>query len=220
MNSMYHIILAGGSGSRFWPKSRKDKPKQLLKILGDDTMIRLTYNRLEKISDKNHILVVASKELSKQISKEIPEIPKENYIIEPSGKNTAPAIGLAALHVFKRDSNAIMGIYPADHIIMGDTKFKAIISSARKMVEKKASLITIGIKPTYPSTGYGYIQYDIREKTEGEEIYKVNTFAEKPSKETAEKFLNSGKFLWNGGMFIWKAEIILLEMKTFMCELH
>ena len=220
MNSMYHIILAGGSGSRFWPKSRKDKPKQLLKILGDDTMIRLTYNRLEKISDKNHILVVASKELSKQISKEIPEIPKENYIFEPSGKNTAPAIGLAALHVFKRDSNAIMGIYPADHIIMGDTKFKAIISSARKMVEKKASLITIGIKPTYPSTGYGYIQYDIRGKTEVEEIYKVKTFAEKPSKETAEKFLNSGKFLWNGGMFIWKAEIILLEMKTFMPDLH
>ena len=136
MKSMYHVILAGGSGSRFWPKSRNDTPKQLLKMLGDDTMIRLTYNRLEKISRADHILVVASRELSKQIHKEIPEIPKKNYIIEPSGKNTAPAIGLAALHVFKRDCDAVMGVYPADHMIMGDGKFKAVISQAKKMVEK------------------------------------------------------------------------------------
>ena len=220
MNSMYHVILAGGSGSRFWPKSRKDIPKQLLKILGDDTMIRLTFNRLMKISPIDHILVVASKELAKQIHKEIPEIPKKNYIIEPSGKNTAPAIGLAALHIFKRDSNAIMGVYPADHIIMGDTKFKTVIHQARKMVEKKASLITIGIKPTFPATGYGYIQYDLRKNTELKDVYKVKTFAEKPEKETAEQFINSGEFLWNGGMFVWKAEIILLEMKTFLPALH
>ena len=220
MKSMYHIILAGGSGSRFWPKSRKDTPKQFLKILGDDTMIRLTYNRLRKISTEDHILVVASKEHSIYINKEIPEIPTKNYIIEPSRKNTAPAIGLAALHVFKRDSEAIMGVYPADHIIMGDTKFKIIISRARQMVEQQTSLLTIGIKPTYPATGYGYIQYDIRKKTEMKGGYKVKTFAEKPEKVTAEKFVNSGEFLWNGGMFVWKAEIILLEMKTFMPELH
>lgn len=220
MNSMYHVILAGGSGSRFWPKSRKDTPKQLLKILGDDSMIRLTYNRLEKISPADHILVVTSRELSKQILKEIPEIPKDNYIIEPSGKNTAPAIGLAALHIFKRDPNAIMGVYPADHLIMGDAKFEAIIKRAQEMVTQKSCLITIGIKPTHPTTGYGYIQYDPRKKTEMEGVYKVITFTEKPKKETAEKFLNSGEFLWNGGMFIWKAEIILLEMKTFMPELH
>ena len=220
MKSMYHIILAGGSGSRFWPKSRKDTPKQFLKILGDDTMIRLTYNRLRKISTEDHILVVASKEHSIYINKEIPEIPTKNYIIEPSRKNTAPAIGLAALHVFKRDSEAIMGVYPADHIIMGDTKFKIIISRARQMVEQQTSLLTIGIKPTYPATGYGYIQYDIRKKTEMKGVYKVKTFAEKPEKVTAEKFVNSGEFLWNGGIFIWKAKIILLEMKTFMPELH
>ena len=220
MKSMYHVIIAGGSGSRFWPKSRNDTPKQLLKMLGDDTMIRLTYNRLEKISRADHILVVASKELSIHINKEIPEIPKKNYIIEPSRKNTAPAIGLAALHVFKRDSEAIMGVYPADHIIMGDTKFKTIIGRARKMVEQQASLLTIGIKPTYPATGYGYIQYDIRKKTEMKGVYKVKTFAEKPEKVTAEKFVQSGEFLWNGGMFVWKAKIILLEMKTFMPELH
>ena len=202
MKSMYHIILAGGSGSRFWPKSRKDTPKQLLKILGNDTMIRLTYNRLENISNADHILVVTSRELSKQIHKDIPEIPMENYIIEPSGKNTAPAIGLAALHVFNRDSDAVMGIYPADHFIIGNAKFKAVINRAREMVEKRASLVTIGIKPTHPATGYGYIQYDLGKKTDMEGVYRVKTFAEKPGKITAEKFINSGEFLWNGGMFV------------------
>ena len=217
---MYHVILAGGSGSRFWPKSREDTPKQLLKILGEETMIRLTYNRLREIAEVDKIFVVASDNLSKLIHSDIPEVPRDNFIIEPSGKNTAPAIGLAALHIFKRDSNAIMGVYPADHLIIGDSKFKNIIMNAQKMVEQKSCLITIGIKPTYPATGYGYIQYDSNKEMNVKSVYKVKTFAEKPEKETAEKFINSGEFLWNAGMFVWKAEIILLEMKTFMCELH
>ena len=157
---MYHVILAGGSGSRFWPKSRKNKPKQLLNILGEDTMIGLTVKRLLKMTTADKILIVASKKLCQLIQSEIREIPKQNYIIEPSGKNTAPAIGLAALHIFKRDSNAIMGVYPADHLIIGNSKFKNIIINAQKMVEQKSCLVTIGIHPTYPATGYGYIQYD------------------------------------------------------------
>ena len=217
---MYHVILAGGSGSRFWPKSRKDTPKQLLKITGEKTMIRLTYDRLRKISTPEKILIVASQELSALIHREIPDIPKENFIIEPNGKNTAPAIGLAALHIFKRDSDAVMGVYPADHLIIGDEKFKSVIWKSMEMVEKKSALITIGINPKYPATGYGYIQYDTVKKTDVEGVYKVKTFAEKPEKATAENFLSSGEFLWNAGMFVWKAEIILLEMKTFMCELH
>ena len=217
---MYHVILAGGSGSRFWPKSRADKPKQLLKILGDETMIRLTYDRLEKISPVDHILVVASNELSQQIQKEIPKIPKKNYIIEPYAKNTAPAIGLAALHVYKLDSDAVMGVYPADHFIIGDTKFKTVINQARKMAEVKASLITIGIKPSYPATGYGYIQYDPRKKTEVEGVFKVKSFIEKPGIETAEKLINRGGYLWNGGMFVLRAKTILQEIKTLLPELH
>ena len=217
---MYHVILAGGSGSRFWPKSRIDNPKQLLKILGDDSMIRPTYNRLCKIADTDNIMVVASRQLSKLIHRDIPEIPKENFIIEPCGKNTAPAIGLAALHIFNKDTDAIMGIYPADHLIIGEEKFEKIITNARKMVENKSTLITIGIKPTYPATGYGYIQYDSNKKLDIKGIYKVKTFAEKPKKDTAEKFVKSGEYLWNAGMFVWKAEIILNEMKTFMHELH
>jgi len=183
-------------------------------------MIQLTYNRLRKISNSDKIFVVASDTLSKLIHKDIPEIPEENFIIEPSGKNTAPAIGLAALHIFKRDSDAVMGVYPADHLIVGDSKFKNIILNAQKMVEQKSCLITIGIKPTYPATGYGYIQYDSKKEMDIKGVYKVKTFAEKPEKETAEKFIDSGEFLWNAGMFVWKAGIILLEMKTFMCELH
>lgn len=217
---MYHIILAGGSGSRFWPKSREDNPKQLLNIMGEDTMIRMTYNRLLKLSTPEKILIVASETLCGMIHKEIPEIPQNNFIIEPSGKNTAPAIGLAAVHVFKRDENALMGVYPADHLIEDEGKFAKIISDAKEMVEQKPVLMTIGIKPTYAATGYGYIQFDRNKNGTSKNIFKVKTFAEKPQKETAEKFYDSGEFLWNGGMFIWKAELILLEMKTFMCELH
>ena len=158
---MYHVILAGGSGSRFWPKSRKDTPKQLLNFTGEKTMIRLTYDRLRNISSEKRILVVASEQLSSLIHKDLPEIPKENFIIEPIGKNTAPAIGLAALHIFKRDSNAVMGVYPADHLILGDEKFESVVTKAQEMVEQKSSLVTIGINPTYPATGYGYIQFVI-----------------------------------------------------------
>jgi len=219
MNSFYQVIIAGGSGSRFWPQSRKNKPKQLLKIINDETMIGLTYKRLKTISNADHILIVASKGLCLKIQKEIPEIPKENFIIEPSGKNTAPAIGLAALHVLQRDSNAIMGVYPADHLIQEENKFQDVIRKAQEMVKKKTSLITIGVKPTYAATGYGYIHYDPLEKNEISSIYKVKKFVEKPSKENAEILLNTGEYLWNGGMFIWKAKTILSEIKTLMPNL-
>ena len=217
---MYHIIIAGGSGTRFWPQSRQEFPKQLLKIVDNTSMIRLTADRLLSLSPPEKILVVASKQLCKLIHKEIPEIPRANFIAEPSGKNTAPAIGLAAIHVYKRDPDAVMGIYPADHIISGVAKFKKAISLAKNIVESKPALVTMGIVPTHPATGYGYIQFDRNNKKNGEMDFRVKTFAEKPPLETAEKFLKSGDFLWNSGIFIWKAEIILLEMKTFMPELH
>jgi len=219
MDSFYQVIIAGGSGSRFWPQSRKHKPKQLLKIIDDETMISLTYKRLKTTSKANHILIVASKGLCLKIQDEIPEIPRENYIIEPSGKNTAPAIGLAALHVLQRDSNAIMGVYPADHLIQGDKKFQNVIRKAQKIVKKKSSLVAIGVKPTYAAIGYGYINYDPLEKNEITSVYKVKKFIEKPSEVNAKILLNSGKYLWNGGMFIWKAKTLLSEIKTFMPNL-
>ena len=128
---MYHVILAGGSGTRFWPKSRIDNPKQLLKMLGDETKIRQTYNRLSKIANTDKILVVASQNLSQLIHKDIPEIPRGNFIIEPSGKNTAPSIGLVASHLIARDPGAVMGVFPADHLIVGHRLFSGALSSVK-----------------------------------------------------------------------------------------
>jgi len=220
MESMYHVILAGGSGSRFWPKSRQDTPKQLLKIIGDESMIRLTYKRLQKISKADNILIVASKTICKKIQIEIPEIPENNYIIEPSGKNTAPAIGLAAINILKRNQNAIMGVYPSDHLIMDEKKFKAIITIACEIIFSENALITIGIKPTYPATGYGYIQLKTIKENKLKGVYRVKKFVEKPTEKVATKYVSSGEFLWNGGIFLWKAKTILEEIKTFMPNLH
>ena len=217
---MYHIIIAGGTGKRFWPQSRARLPKQLLTIVDDTSMIRLTVNRLLSFSTPEKIFIIASLKLCKMIYKEVPEIPKINFIIEPEGKNTAPAIGLAAIHIYKMDSDAIIGIYPSDHIISGVTKFRRAIKVAKSIVEDKPALVTLGIIPTHPATGYGYIQFDRKNKNNGKFDFKVKTFAEKPPLETAIKFLKSGDFLWNSGIFVWKAEIILFEIKTFMPELH
>ena len=219
MKNNYHVILAGGSGSRFWPRSRQDYPKQLLKIFGNESMIRLTVNRLKSMTTASNILIIASEQLCIKMKTELPEIPQENFIVEPSGRNTAPAIGLAAIHVYNRDVNAVMCIYPADHLITETDKFCKIVSNGIEYANNNSALITMGIKPTFPSTGYGYIQIDESlEVNNG--IYKVKTFAEKPPIESAKRFLESGDFLWNSGMFIWKAEIILLEMKSYMPELH
>ena len=220
MSNIYHVIMAGGVGSRFWPRSRKTQPKQLLEIMGPETMIRLTVERLKSVSDSEHILIVASKYLCGKIQKIIPEIPRYNYIIEPSGKNTAPAIGLAAVNIYHRDANSVMAVYPADHVILDDEIFAEAVQNGVKMAEAKPSLVTMGITPAFPSTGYGYIQYDPEKKPFNNCIFKIKTFAEKPPKETAKRFLDSGDFLWNSGMFIWQTEIILLAMKTFMPELH
>ena len=212
---MYHVILAGGSGTRFWPYSRKRKPKQLLKIFSDKSMIQMTLDRILKFSTIEKIYIVASEDLCKLIYKEI-NIPKSNLLIEPKGKNTAPAIGLAAIHIYKKNPKAKMAIYPADQIIENQSSFIDTIRLADEIIEKNSSLITIGINPKYPATGYGYIQYIDND----ENYYKVKSFAEKPPINTAMKFLESGDFLWNSGIFVWEAKLILLEMKQHMPDLH
>ena len=151
------------------------------------------------------------------IYKEVPNIPKNNLIVEPEGMNTAPAIGLAAIHLYKKDPDAIMSIYPADQLIEDQEEFRNAILLAKKIAKKQSTLVTIGVVPTYPATGYGYIQY---KNDDQEDYYQVKTFAEKPPYETAVKFIESGDFLWNSGIFVWKAKTILLEIKTLMPELH
>ncbi len=216
---MYAVIMAGGKGTRFWPFSRNDRPKQLLNIIGGDTMLQMTVDRLKKLKSVEDIFIVTGEDLAPMIQKEIKGIGKKNIIIEPSGKNTAPCIGLAALKIGRMDANAVMGIFPADHLIIGHRLFQKAITTGSKIADKNGSLVTIGIAPKYPSTGYGYIQHSTRRLKGFDSAYKVKTFAEKPHLSLAKRFVSSGDFLWNGGMFIWKVSTVLDQFGIHMPEL-
>ncbi len=210
------VIMAGGVGTRFWPRSREKSPKQFLEIIGKKTMIQTTVERLDKFVRIQDIFVVTNKVQQSLVKKQIPELPEENIIIEPVGRNTAPCIGLAAMHVMKLDPNAVMVVLPSDHLIQKVDEFQRVLGVAVETAYKSSSLLTIGITPTHPETGYGYIQM-FDEKGDhnpyfDKGVLKVKTFAEKPNLATAEKFLKSGDFLWNSGMFVWRADAILNQM--------
>jgi mannose-1-phosphate guanylyltransferase len=218
---MYIIIMAGGSGTRFWPRSRQRYPKQLLPILGESTLIQETVRRIEPLAAQDQIYIVSTNPQIDAIREQLPQIQPQNIIIEPRGKNTAPCIGLAAIHIRRRDPDAIMVVLPSDHHISNETEFRKIISDAGEIARQYDSLVTIGIHPTYPSTGYGYIQVNSPLTTnEKFTAYHVKTFAEKPDQQTAERFISSGDFLWNSGMFIWKVSAILREIETELPELY
>ena len=155
---MYCVVMAGGSGTRFWPMSRQAKPKQLLKIIGDQNMLQITVDRLNKCKKTEGIYIYTRKDLKTAIKKEIKGVLPKNIIAEPSGKNTAPCIGLSALHISKIDNEAVMGIFPADHLIVGHRAFEKALTHASKVAVEKDALVTIGIQPTFPSTAYGYVQ--------------------------------------------------------------
>ncbi len=215
---IYAVIMAGGVGSRFWPRSKSKKPKQLLKIFGDNTLIQNTVARLNGLVENDHIFVITNKDQVKQIKKQIPHIPEENIIAEPFGKNTAACIGLGAVLVEHRDKDAVMLTLPADHLILDVESFQNTLKKAAEFAYDSKGLVTIGITPTRPETGYGYIQY-IDEPLK-ENIYKVRTFAEKPNLSTAKRFLESGDFLWNSGMFIWRVDTIKSEIKIHLPDLY
>lgn len=214
----YAIIMAGGVGSRFWPRSRERMPKQLLKIFGENTMIQDTVKRINKIISNENIFIVTNKIQKEEIRKQLNEIPNENIIVEPFGRNTAACIGLASIIVHNFHPDAVTVVLPADHIIRDVDAFINIMNKAIEFAYKSKGLVTIGIQPTRPETGYGYIQREEREIEEN--IFKVKTFAEKPNYQTAEKFLESGDFLWNSGMFIWRVDVILEEIKKHMPDLY
>tara|TARA_Y100000590_G_scaffold457336_1_gene609757 strand:+ start:699 stop:1733 length:1035 start_codon:yes stop_codon:yes gene_type:complete len=215
---MYHVIIAGGKGSRFWPWSTEGKPKQVLKIFDNKTMIRHTVDRILEFDSSDNIFIIANFNLLQKMRTELPEIPDTNFILEPSAKNTAPAIGLAAFYLYKRDPNAIMIVYPSDHFIKGE-KFKKIITSATNFAKKRKGLITIGIKPTYPATGYGYIEADqlIDDK---HNIYSVKNFIEKPKIKLASKYFEQGTYYWNSGIFIWSLKSILQSIQNYMPDTY
>jgi len=214
---MICVILAGGSGTRFWPYSRRNNPKQLLNIIGNKSMLQITVDRLRKLKSTTEIYIITKRDLSDTIIKTIKYIKPENVIIEPSAKNTAPAIGLVAQKIFIKNKNAIMGVFPADHLVVGHNNFEKSLDNAYRIVKKKNNLVTIGIKPTYPSTAYGYIQYESADRFK--KGYHVKTFAEKPHEKLAKRFINSGDFLWNAGMFVWQVDTFLLSINKYMPEL-
>lgn len=215
--NIYAVIMAGGVGSRFWPRSKKALPKQLLKIFGDTTMIQATVERIDDLIDRNRIFVITNEIQADEVKKQLHDIPEENIIIEPFGRNTAAAIGLASIIIKAKDPEAVTIVLPADHIIKEEEIFRNTLHNAARFAFEKKSLVTIGIHPTRPETGYGYIQID--DKKVQDNIYKVLTFAEKPNYATAVRFLESGDFLWNSGMFIWRVDTILDEIRTYMPDL-
>jgi len=219
---MYIVLMAGGIGSRFWPRSRFFKPKQFLNILGDQSMLQMTYNRIKDLTSPEKILVVTNKEFTKSVKEQLPEIPGKNIIGEPFGRNTAPCIGLACSIMQKRGAeNEVMVVLPSDHLIQDEDKFCDVLHSAVSFSESNEYLLTIGITPKNPETGYGYIQRnDTVLYHNGKPIYKVKTFAEKPNLETAERFIKSGDFFWNSGMFVWNLKTILEEFEKYLPDLH
>jgi len=222
--NVYCVIMAGGVGSRFWPRSREKSPKQLLKIFGERTMLQGTLSRIEHIIPPKNVLVITNKIQKPLIEEQLPNVPKENIIAEPFGKNTAPCIGLAAIMLHQFDPGAVMVILPADHLIKDEEEFLRVIKVATEVAHESGKLITIGIHPTHPETGFGYIQYhennDERNPYFERGVYRVKTFAEKPNLETAKIFLASGDFLWNSGMFVWRVDAILREFKEHLPEIY
>ncbi len=217
---LYAVIMAGGSGTRFWPWSREKIPKQLLKITGQDTMIRQTVDRIIDGIPSENIYIVTTCLQADSIRQELSEIPAKNIITEPFGRNTAACIGLAATIISKRDNNAIMAVMTADHVIEPPGLFLEALRCAEKIATETNALITFGIKPREPSTNYGYIQR--KEKgtdCNGLRVYNVNCFTEKPDRATAEGFVRSGKYYWNSGIFVWYAGTILENINTLMPEL-
>jgi mannose-1-phosphate guanylyltransferase len=213
MAKVHAVIMAGGVGTRFWPRSREKYPKHLLEITGKGTMLENTVKRLEDYVAMQDLFVVTNRLQKAHVMKQLPLVPEENILVEPMGRNTAPCIGLAALHVRRLDPEGIMMVIPADHIILDVNEFHRILSVAIETAEQSGSLLTIGIQPTHPETGYGYIQVLNEEGSHNpyfaKGVLKVKTFAEKPNLQTAERFLISGDFLWNSGMFVWKVDAIL-----------
>lgn len=220
MNPNYYgIIMAGGVGSRFWPLSRKNMPKQFLDILNTgNTLFQSTYNRLSKLCLAENIYVVTNEAYRSIIKEQVPDISDEQILGEPQARNTAPCIAYGAFKIHSLNPNAVMAVVPSDHLIGDEENFNKTFLKAFDFAENNPVLLTLGIKPTRPDTGYGYIQYE--EEHGGGDIFKVKTFTEKPNLELAKQFVSSGDFVWNSGMFIWSSSEIIKSLKMHIPDLY
>ncbi len=221
MSKNYCLIMAGGSGTRFWPRSRVVKPKQYLSLFGDLSLIQESVQRFANFIPEDRIYVVSAKSQQEVLESQTTNLPKENMIYEPVGKNTLPAIGLAALFIAEKDPDGILIVSPSDHLIQNDELFQQCIESAALIAEKNDGIVTIGISPKYPATGYGYVQ-TAEEIQIGQSIksFAVTQFVEKPNVEVATGYLKSGGFFWNSGIFIFKVSVFLESVQKYAPELY
>ncbi|MBI5249635.1 MAG: mannose-1-phosphate guanylyltransferase [Desulfomonile tiedjei] len=215
---MFHcVIMAGGSGTRFWPQSRRALPKQLLSIVGNKTMIRATVDRILPVTPAERIMIVAGDSCVDQIRAQIPELKPESIVAEPQGRNTAPCIALAAYKLAKESSDAVMAVLPADHLIGNESDFRRILRTACDAAVMGDFLITLGIVPDRPETGYGYIEMGQKAlAVNGTDIFQVKSFAEKPDPVTAANYISQGNYMWNSGMFIWKVSAIIRAFEAHL----
>jgi mannose-1-phosphate guanylyltransferase len=219
---LHAIIMAGGTGTRFWPASRNDSPKQLLELVGGETMIRQTVDRLGALVPAERRMVVTNRQLVEAMAKQLPELPAAAIVGEPCKRDTAPCIGLAALLVSRQDPDATMLVMPADHVIRPADKFQAAVREAAALVEESPGrIVTFGVKPTYPAEIFGYIHRGkaIEQTPDRAPAYVVNSFKEKPFAEAAREFVASGEYYWNSGIFVWQASTIVESLRREQPEM-
>lgn len=217
---LYAVIMAGGSGTRLWPLSRRNQPKQALRLIGDRTMFQHAVDRLSPLFSPDRICVVTNDELAAVLKRQAPEIPDGNFIVEPAGRDSAPAAGLAAVHLLRRDPSAIMVMLTADHFIVDTAQFRAALGAASE-VASEGSIVTLGIHPTAPDTRFGYISLGTGQQiVDGFRIYESAGFREKPDQATAQKFIEDGRHVWNSGMFVWRADRLMSEFEQQLPETY
>ena len=220
MDHLYALIMAGGSGTRLWPLSRKSRPKQVLPLVEDKSMFQIAVERLDPLLPPERVIVVASGPLTEQLRAAAPQIPAENYIVEPSARNSGPAVGLGAIHIRQRDPDAVIAVLASDHHIAEKARFRDVLAASAELA-RQGHIVTLGISASFPSTGFGYIRRGKPlAEVGGVQAYVAEQFTEKPDVETAIEFLTSGDYSWNSGMFIWTAERVMDEFRRQQPEMY
>jgi mannose-1-phosphate guanylyltransferase len=217
----YAVILAGGRGTRFWPRSRMRTPKQLLNIIGEDTMLQQTAARLSPLFRSANLWIVTNEDQAAEVRKQLPRLANSHVLAEPIGRNTAAAIGLAAIHLRHEHGDALMGVLPADHYIAQSAKYRALVQSALRIAAEPEQMAVLGIPPTRPETGFGYIERGKMTQRSGKFlIYDVRQFTEKPSLAVAKRYASSGRYFWNAGMFFWRVSTFMENLRRYVPKTH